>query len=308
MLNKELSLQASFEQPELSRQLVFLNGEYIALCDARVSVMDRGFLFGDGVYEVIPVVGDKLLRQQDHFLRLQNSLDRISLKNPLAIEQWQEIFSRLLAENKNDSRAIYLQISRGVYPLRDLAIKPEEISADFPATVFVMVLPVKQVDLSVVSAGIKAITIEDFRWDACDIKSTSLVANVMLRQQATEADVDDAILIKHGYVTEGTASNLFLVVAESLITPPTGHQLLSGITRELVIDLAKDHGIEVIQRPVTQAELFTADEIWLTSSTREIAPVIQLDEHVVSGGQAGPLWHRMTQWYQQNKQVLKHHE
>ncbi|HHO59793.1 MAG TPA: hypothetical protein ENJ64_06075 [Thiotrichales bacterium] len=177
-----------------------------------------------------------------------------------------------------------------------MAIKPQ-----YPPTVFMMVLPVKKVDLSVVSAGIKAITIEDFRWDACDIKSTSLVANVMLRQQASEARVEDAILVKHGYVTEGTASNVFLVKDDALVTPPTGHQLLSGITRELVIDLAAEHDIRVTQRPVPREELFEADEIWLTSSTREIAPVIKLDDQVISAGVAGPFWKRMMNWYQQQK-------
>jgi len=285
--------------------MVYLNGETLAIEDARVSVMDRGFLFGDGVYEVIPVVGNKLLRQHDHFVRLQNSLNRISLKNPLDEAQWQTIFDELLEKNPGEERAIYLQISRGVYPLRDLAIIADDSPEHYPATVFVMVLAVKKVDLSVVSAGIKAITIEDFRWDACDIKSTSLVANVMLKQQATAAGMDDAILVKHGYVTEGTASNLFLVKDKTLITPPTGHQLLSGITRELVIDLAKENAIEVIERPILQAELLTADEIWLTSSTREIAPVIQLDDTVISEGVAGPLWQQMTQWYLQNKQRLQ---
>ncbi len=287
-----------------SQQIVYLNGEILPISDARVSVLDRGFLFGDGVYEVIPVIGEKLLRQQDHFLRLQNSLDRIYLKNPLAEAQWQQIFDELLKKNPGEERAVYLQISRGVYPQRDLSILPEDKASAYPASVFVMILPVKKVDLSVVSAGIKAITIEDFRWDACDIKSTSLVANVMLRQQASEAGVDDAVLVKHGYVTEGTASNLFLVQGETLLTPPTGHQLLSGITRELVIDLAKANDVEVIERPIAKAELFDADEIWLTSSTREIAPVIQLDKQIISSGCAGPMWQRMTQWYQTNKQVV----
>lgn len=295
---------SSVKQQSVSQQTVYLNGETLAIADARVSVMDRGFLFGDGVYEVIPVVGNKLLRQHDHFVRLQNSLNRISLKNPLHETQWQTIFDDLLAKNPGEERAIYLQVSRGVYPLRDLAIVAEGSPEQYPATVFVMILSVKKVDLSIVSAGIKAITIDDFRWDACDIKSTSLVANVMLKQQAIAAGMDDAILVKHGYVTEGTASNLFLVKDNTLVTPATGHQLLSGITRELVIDLAKDNAIEVLERPIAQAELFEADEIWLTSSTREIAPVIQLDDKIISEGVAGPMWQKMTQCYQQNKQAL----
>ena len=277
-------------------QTVYLNGELLPLRQARVPVMDRGFLYGDGVYEVIPVFGGKPLRGADHLRRLRHSLDRISLANPFSDEQWAAHFDRLLAANPGDDRAIYLQISRGVYPQRDLAI-----DARIAPTVFMMVLMVKPVDVEALAGGISAITIEDFRWDACDIKSTSLVANVMLKQQAVAAGVDDAILHKHGYVTEGTASNAFVVRDNTLITPTTGHLLLSGITRELVIDIARDNGIEVHERPVPVEELFEADEIWLTSSTREIAPVVRLDGREVSGGVAGPLWRRMMQCYQQVK-------
>ncbi len=281
-------------------QIVYLNGDFIPVTEAQVSVLDRGFLFGDGVYEVIPVFGKNLLRVDEHLLRLQNSLNRISLEKPISDTSLKQQLSTLLEKNPGENRAIYLQVSRGAYPVRDLAIKPE-----YPPTLFIMVLALKKIDLSVMAAGIKAITIEDFRWDACDIKSTSLVGSVMLRQQATTANVDDAILVKHGYVTEGTASNVFLVRDNTLITPHTGHQLLSGITREIVIDLAHENTIPVIQRPVAQAELFEADEIWLTSSTREIAPLVKLDEKIISGGVAGPMWKRMMAWYQQKKQMLE---
>lgn len=279
-----------------TRQIVYLNGEYSDIADARISVLDRGFLFGDGVYEVIPVFGNRPLRCDDHLRRLQHSLDRISLNNPMDDDAWKREFDRLLEKNPGEDRAIYLQVSRGACPVRDLSIKP-----DYPPTVFMMVLAVNRIDLETVSAGICAITIEDFRWDACDIKSTSLVANVMLKQQAAVAGVDDAILVKHGYVTEGTASNVFLVKDNSLVTPQTGHKLLSGITREMVIDIAEENRIPVIQRPIKQDELFLADEIWLTSSTREIAPVVRLDDRIISKGVAGPMWKRMMEWYQQQK-------
>ena len=281
-----------------SGQTVYLNGELLPLQQARVPVMDRGFLYGDGVYEVIPVFGGKPLRCADHLRRLQHSLDRIHLGNPFSEAQWAAHFERLLAANPGADRAIYLQVSRGVYPRRDLAI-----DASIAPTVFMMVLMVQPVDVESLARGIAAITIEDFRWDACDIKSTSLVANVMLKQQATAAGADDAILLKHGYVTEGTASNVFVVRDNSLITPATGHLLLSGITRELVIDIARDNGIDVLERPVPVEELFEADEIWLTSSTREIAPVLRLDGQPVSGGVAGPLWRRVMQCYQQVKRA-----
>lgn len=280
--------------------IVYLNGEYQPIETATVSVMDRGFLFGDGVYEVIPVFGGKMLRLQEHLNRLQNSLNRISLVNPNNTEGWFAIFSQLLQKNAGEDRAIYLQISRGAYTRRDLSI-----DANYPPTVFAMVLQVTPPAVDVASAGIAVITVDDFRWNACDIKSTSLVASVMLRQQATEADVQDAILIKDCTVTEGTASNVFIVKNNVLITPPTGTQLLPGITRDLVVEIAEKSNILVEERVVREAELYTADEIWMTSSTREIAPVIKLNGEAVGSGVAGSMWKRVMDLYQQYKQELR---
>ncbi len=267
---------------------------------ATISVLDRGFLFGDGVYEVVPVFGNKLLRVDEHLSRLQNSLNRISLLNPHNDEQWLEIFSSLLEKNVGEDRAIYLQISRGAYPKRNLAI-----NAEFPPTIFAMVLPVTPPDIEILSAGISVITVDDFRWGACDIKSTSLVANVMLKQQAVAAEVEDAILIKNCTVSEGTASNVFIVKNNILSTPPTGHKLLPGITRDLVIEIAKNNTILVEEREIKEAELYTADEIWMTSSTREIAPVIRINGEAVGSGAAGEMWKRVMDLYQQYKQQLR---
>ena len=283
-----------------ARDIIYLNGDYKPVEEAAISVMDRGFLFGDGVYEVIPVFANKLLRIDEHLHRLQNSLNRISLQNPNSKAEWLEIFSELLKRNTGEDRAVYLQISRGAFPVRDLMIK-----AGSPATVFAMVLQVTPPDVEVISAGISVITVDDFRWSACDIKSTSLVANVMLKQQAVAAEVDDAILVKNRSLSEGTASNVFLVKNGVLITPPTGHKLLPGITRDLVIEIAGNNTILVEEREVKEAELFTADEIWMTSSTREIAPVISLNGEAVGSGAAGPMWKRVMDLYQQYKQQLR---
>ncbi len=280
--------------------IVYLNGRYVAIEDAKVSVMDRGFLFGDGIYEVIPVFSGKMLCLEEHLNRLQNSFDRISLRNPMSKAEWFNVFSQLLEKNDGEDRAIYLQVSRGVYPKRDLSINP-----DYPPTIFAMVLQVTPADLEVVSAGISVITVDDFRWNACDIKTTSLAANVMLRQQATEAQVQEAILIKNGAVTEGTTSNVFMVKNKVLITPPTGRQLLPGITRDLVVEIAENNAILVEQRVIKEAELYTADEIWMTGSTREIAPVIRLNGEPVGSGVAGSMWKRMMDLYQQYKQQLR---
>ena len=284
----------------MTPNIVYLNGQYLAVEEATISVMDRGFLFGDGVYEVMPVFGNKLLRPDEHLKRLQNSLNRISLSNPHDNNEWLTIFSKLLDKNAGQDRAIYLHISRGVYEKRDLSI-----STQYSPTIFAMVLQVVPPDIEVVSAGISVITVDDFRWNACDIKSTSLVASVMLKQQAGDANVEDAILIRNGTVTEGTASNVFLVKDNVLITPPIGKQLLPGITRDLVIEIAKNNTIVVEEREIKEAELYNADEIWMTSSTREIAPVISLNGVAVSDGVAGNMWKRMMDLYQQYKQLLR---
>ncbi len=292
----------------MTPDIVYLNGLYAPIENAKISVMDRGFLFGDGVYEVIPVFGGKLLRLDEHLARLHNSLNRISLLNPHNDNEWQQIFLNLLEKNAGDDRAVYLQISRGAYEKRDLSIRADS-ALHTPPTVFAMVLQVTPPDIDVLSAGISVITVDDFRWNACDIKSTSLVAGVMLREQASEAGVDDAILIKNGLVTEGTASNVFLVKDGVLVTPPTGRNLLPGITRDLVIELAielaKNDTIKFEEREIKENELSIADEIWMTSSTREIAPVIRLNDHMVGKGVAGEHWKQMIDLYQDCKQKLR---
>lgn len=287
--------------------IVYLNGNYLPVEEATVSVMDRGFLFGDSVYEVIPVFGKNLLRVDGHLERLQNSLTRISLSNPHSKNEWQDIFSGLLEKNNGQDCAIYLQVSRGAYARRDLSTITHGSAQGtaVPPTVFAMVLQVTPPDVDVLSAGILAITVDDFRWNACDIKSTSLVANVMLRQQASDADVQDAVLIKNGMVTEGTASNVFIVKNDVLTTPPTGRLLLPGITRDLVIEIARNNAILIEEREVKEAELYNADEIWMTSSTREIAPVTMLNGKTVGTGKAGAMWKRVMDLYQQYKQQLR---
>ena len=280
--------------------IVYLNGQYLPIEEATISVMDRGFLFGDGVYEVVPVFGNKLLRLDEHLHRLKNSLARISCANPRSDDEWVEIFSVLLEKNTGDDRAVYLQISRGVYLKRDLSTDKNS-----PPTVFAMVLQVAPPNIDVISAGISAITVDDFRWNACDIKSTSLVAGVMLKQQAADAGVEDAILIKNNLVTEGTASNVFIVKEGVIITPPAGRQLLPGITRDLVIEIAENNAMIVEERDVREAELYQADEIWMTSSTREIAPVINLNGEAVGSGAAGDRWKSIMDLYQEYKQQLR---
>ena len=284
----------------MSDNTVYLNGELLPIEQATVSVMDRGFLFGDGVYEVIPVFGRNMLRLNEHLQRLRNSLQLVSMQEPMSDAEWKQLFGVLLEKNPGDDRAIYLQVTRGVYPNRDLSIKPE-----YKATVFAMVIQVKPVAMSVLEKGLRTVTVDDFRWHACNIKSTSLIANVMLRHQASEAGVIDAILVRAGDVTEGTASNVFIVKQGVIITPPKSKHLLPGITRDLVLELAEKNAMQTGVRNIALAELEIADEIWLTGSIREIAPVIELDGKAVADGKPGAVWRRMIAIYQQHKQELR---
>ena len=281
-------------------KIVFLNKQYLPIDQAKISVLDRGFLYGDGVYEVIPVFGSKPLREDDHLLRLGNSLQRVCLDNPYSKSEWHQLFQVILEKNPGEDRAIYLQITRGQYDIRDLSVSEKQ-----QLTVFVMVMPVTAIDIAVIEKGLSAVTTDDFRWHACDIKSISLIANVMLRQKATEAGVDDAILIRDGFATEGTASNLFIVKDDVLITPPKSNLLLPGITRNLVVELAENNNIRCEERNIAEDELVTADEVWLTSSTREIAPVITLNNSPVGNGKAGEYWRIMIDHYQSYKQELR---
>jgi len=281
-------------------RIIYLNGDFLPASAASVSVMDRGFLFGDGVYEVIPVFGGRLLRIDEHLRRLQNSLDRVSMSNPKSTDEWKAAMEQLLVQNPGEDRGLYLQITRGAADYRDLTPPP-----GLRPTVFMMVMQLKPVDPRQLEAGIDAITVDDFRWHACDIKSISLVANVMMRIQAGNAAVADAIMVRDGRATEGTASNVFIVKNGVLATPPKSRHLLPGITRDLVIELALSSGIDCEERDIGADELDTADEIWLTSSTREIAPVVRLDGRAIGDGRAGAVWKRMIGIYQQFKQELR---
>jgi D-alanine transaminase len=277
-----------------------LNGTFLPLEDACVPVMDRGFLFGDGVYEVIPVYGGKLFRLAHHLQRLRNSLDAVRIGNPLSGGDWETMLTELVSRNEGPDQAVYLQVTRGVAAKRDHAFP-----ADTRPTLFAMSTPMSvSVDIDSIT-GATAITLPDIRWKLCNIKAITLLSNVMLRQQAIDAGAVEAILIKDGYAIEGAASNIFIVKNGVLITPPNGPALLPGITRDLIIDLAANQAIAFREADITEADLFGADEIWLTSSTREISPVTRLDDTVISAGKPGPLWKRMIALYQDYKAAIR---
>ncbi len=276
----------------MENKLVYLNGQYISLNEAKISVMDRGFLFGDGVYEVIPSYYGHLFHFQQHLERLENSLTIIRLANPYSREQWQKILLPLLDVNQN--QYIYLQITRGVAPKRDHAFPENALP-----TVFAMcsnIVPFAGKDL-----GIKAVTMPDSRWKLCHAKAITLLANILLRQDALDQDSAEAILIKDNYVTEGAASNVFAVIDGILVTPPKDCNILPGITRDVILELAQQNHIACHEEPISLEQLKSADEIWVTSSTREIIPVVELDSKPVANGRPGALWRHLDQCFQAYK-------
>lgn len=275
-------------------QIVYLNGEFLPIDAAKVSVLDRGFLFGDGVYEVIPVYGGRPFRLAEHLERLENSLRGIRMDSPLNADAWEKIFGRLIQGGHDQS--IYLQVTRGAPPKRDHAFP-----SDTAPTVFVMCTPIAPIPAS----GVCAITVPDIRWQWCHIKAITLLANVLQRQQAVDAGCAEAILIRDGHAIEGAASNLFVVSGETIVTPPKGNDILPGITRDLTVEIARANGIPCEERPIPVDELLSAGEVWVTSSTREILPVVKLDETPVGNGVPGPVWQRMNRLYQDYKQHLR---
>jgi D-alanine transaminase len=217
----------------------------------------------------------------------------------MEIEDWLTILDELILKNGGGNQTLYLQITRGTELQRK-----HRVPNNLEPTLFIMTTPAEKHTYASLSKGLTAITLEDIRWKYCDIKTTALLANVLLNHQALTNGVDEAILIKDGYAIESTASNLFIVRDDCVISPPSGHHILGGITRDLILELAVNHSIAHQERMFTKAELFAADEVWLSSSTREIRPVIKIDNLIIGSGQAGPLWQKMIALYQQYKEAL----
>jgi D-alanine transaminase len=279
---------------------VYLNGRYLPDDQALVNVLDRGFVFGDGVYEVIPAYWGRPFRLEQHLDRLSNSLHAIRLHNPLTQQQWSDVIDALLRYNSaGDSMSIYLQITRG--PAKREHLIPKQVKP----TVFAMCNPITPLDSALLRDGASVATLEDIRWKYCHIKAITLLASVLLRQEALERGALDAILVRDGHVTEGTASNVFIVRDGSLFTPPNHLDLLPGVTRDVVLELARQHDIRAEEACITESDLQHAQEIWLTSSTREIVPVTRLNGKAVGDGKPGALWRRMVEYYQQFKHSLR---
>ena len=275
---------------------VFLNGEFIKADQAKVSVFDRGFLLGDGVYEVIPVYAGHCFRLEGHLKRLQHSLDGVRMRNPLSDSQWQTMIEQLVERNGAGDQSVYLQVTRGVAP-RD-HVFPENVEP----TAFAMSNPLHAVPADYKSKGIAAITVPDIRWQNCHIKAITLLPNSLLKQQAQDAGAQEALLIRDGYMTEGSASNAYAIIDGKIYTAPKDEKVLPGITRELVLELAASANIPVKEQAVSEQQLRDADEIWVSSSTKEVLPVTTLDGVAVSSGNPGAIWKQLDSLYQQYKQ------
>lgn len=271
---------------------VYLNGQFIPKQEASVSVMDRGFLFGDGVYEVIPVYGGKPLRLVEHLQRLQNSLDGIQLSNPHTTEEWNALIGELIAYHPESEQSLYLQVTRGAPDKRDHAF-PETTEH----TVFLMSSPIPPIPDEASVTKARAKTLEDVRWQLCHLKTVALLGNVLLKQEAINQGYDECVLIRDGYATECSASNLFMVKEGVVVTPPKSNQLLPGITRDLIVDVAQANGLEVQERPIAEAELVAADELWFSSSTKAIVPIVELNDQTIGAGRAGDMWRTVRGYY-----------
>lgn len=279
-------------------ETAYLNGEFLPLDQARVPVLDRGFIFGDGIYEVIPVYSRRPFRLDGHLKRLQRSLEAIRLANPLSDAEWTRLVNEMVARHPGEDQAIYLQVTRGVAK-RDHAFP----KASTP-TVFMMSNPLVTPSREQVENGAAAVTAADFRWLRCDLKVTSLLANCLMRQLASDAGADEVVMFRDGCLTEGSSSNVFAVKGGILLAPPKNHLILPGITYDVVLELAEAKQVPVDARPISESEVRGADELWLTSSSKEVLAICRLDGKPVGTGKPGPVFRTVYQAFQEFKRAV----
>jgi D-alanine transaminase len=279
--------------------IAHFNGQLMPLDRIAISPLDRGFIFGDGVYEVIPVYEGVMMRGREHFERLQRSMDAIGLANPHTTEEWLALVRELLAHHPGN-QSVYIQVTRGAPARRDHVI-PKGLQP----TVFMMAQPLASPSKEAVENGVACVTAPDFRWEKCHIKSTSLLGNVLARQISFEAGATETILLRDGFVTEASSSNVFVVKDGVVAAPPQDNLILLGITYDLVVRLAAEGSVRLEIRQIPESELRGADEVWLSSSTKEVLAVTRLDGRPVGSGQPGPVFRRMHALFQEYKAGLR---
>jgi D-alanine transaminase len=278
--------------------MLILNGQFLPIDEAHVPVLDRGFIFGDGVYELVPVYSRVPFRLDEHLNRLERSLAEVKIRNPNSRAQWRDIIYRLVDAQAFDDQGVYFQVTRGVAK-RDHAFP----KAGDP-TVFMMANPLVTPPVELVEKGAAAVSAQDNRWLRCDIKSISLIGNVLLRQLSAETGAAETILFRDGQLTEASASNVFAVKAGVILTPPKSNLILPGITYDVVTELAKANGLPLEMREVQESEVRAADELWVTSSSKEVLAIVSLDGATVGDGRPGPVFARMYRLYQEFKQKV----
>jgi len=278
--------------------MVFLNGKLLPLEQASVSVLDRGFIFGDGVYELVPVYSRVPFRLDEHLARLERSLAAVSIRNPYSRAQWRAHLHALIDAQAHEDQGVYFQVTRGV------AKRDHAFPRDAEPTVFMMANPLVNPPQAQVEAGAAALSAPDFRWLRCDIKSISLVGNVLLRQLSAEAGAAETILFRDGKLTEASASNVFIVKRGVVVAPPKSSLILPGITYDVVVELARANGMPLELREVAEAEVRAADELWVTSSSKEVLAIVSLDGKPVGDARPGAAFRRMYRLYQDFKQQV----
>jgi D-alanine transaminase len=279
--------------------LCYLNGAYLPLADARISPLDRGFLYADGVYEVMPVYGGRPFRFSAHSERLTRSLSAIAMEDPHSVAEWRLILGTLIARNGAGDCYLYWQVTRGAQFGRTHAPLPH-----IPRTVFAFCAPLPPVGADTLDKGVSCVTAADTRWARCDIKSVALLANVLLRQLSVDAAAAETILLRDGELTEASASAVHVVLGGEMLMPPNSHRLLPGTTRSAVEEMAARAAIHCRVVPVSEAQLRAADEVWISAATREVQPVTSIDGHAVGSGRPGPAWRRVYDELQRYKQEL----
>jgi D-alanine transaminase len=274
---------------------VYLNGQFLPLEDAKISVLDRGFIYGDGVYELIPVYAREPYRMPQHLARLQRSLDGIRLTNPHSATEWEAIIRELIGRMPYPDQGVYFQVTRGV------AKRDHAFPSGVAPTVFMMSNPLALPSAEQVERGVAVITGPDQRWLHCDLKTISLLGNVLARQAAVEAGAVESVLFRDGYLTEASASNVLIVKDGTIIAPPKDNLILPGITYDATFELARDGGLAMTERPVTRDEALAADEMWLSSSSKEVLAVTAVDGNPFAGGRPGPVFRKMHALFQASK-------
>ncbi len=289
--------------PSLPETLCYLNGEYTPLNLAKVSVLDRGFLFGDGIYEVVPVYGRQVFRFGEHMARLDRTLAKVRIANPHTAAEWLERCRRLIDAHAARDQLLYLQVTRGVAP------RDHVMPTDIEPTVFMMTSPMKPPSAEQRHRGVACITARDFRWERGDIKSISLLGNVLARQMSADQGAVETIMFRDGFLTEGAACNVWVVHEGAVLGPPKSEHVLEGIRFELIRELCEEEGIAFNLRPISEGEVSTADELMLSSATKEVLSVTTLDGEAVGHGalrgKPGPVYAKLYAAYQRAKEAAR---